>query len=413
MSENPMAVKVREYVNARLLKAAEATSTESASKQPSRPNDVSSWIDDAAQRSAQIFFTTHPTKFSHPDAGGSSIYVKAKTDPSAAYVSTNNTNGIEPDVGGNAAALGVAGLLLLEEGGTTLAEQLENNDVSALRSFARTEEQLAEWHSMLLRPLQDPLPRSHQLNKQVYFPLDDGSYHLLSPNSASSLASEMKRRIDASRFSEEASVVRKARKEETYHSSQYVYFPRIGVQKFGGTKPQNISLLASRNRGQFYLLCSAPPEWKDRDIPKLHSKDSFWKYYSSEAGSISYRLGAHLRRQPKNRTNIEIRGFREKRVDELVEKLMECAAWIQQQPSGWSQSTELTRAEQLWLDPLLDDPTFQEERLSSDWKAEISEQFARWLNSTLKRMKIETGDDEFREWRSILKTTMALVSEYF
>ena len=88
--------------------------------------------------------------------------------------------------------------------------------------------------------------------------MKDDSYHLLSVLSPSNLMFKLKERINL-RFSDEAKTAREARKNNKYHQDGYSEVFNISVIGFGGTKPQNISVLNNQNGGTSYLLLSVPP----------------------------------------------------------------------------------------------------------------------------------------------------------
>ncbi len=139
---------------------------------------------------------THALKFIHTDAKGSSIYAAAMVNSSdeenSHYVSTASIpSSIKIDVVGNAAALDVASLLQLEQNGESLIAVIARGDSSALQPFAESENQLSEWMNGFQQVLIPKELSSHTLAKQLYFPVGDNEYHLLSPLFASSLVQEL------------------------------------------------------------------------------------------------------------------------------------------------------------------------------------------------------------------------------
>lgn len=69
----------------------------------------------------------------------------------------------------------------------------------------------------------------------------------------------MYEKLTAGRFSEESKAIRDARKAGKWHSQPDIRFPNLAEMHFGGTKPQNISLLNSVRGGRVWLLPSMPP----------------------------------------------------------------------------------------------------------------------------------------------------------
>lgn len=368
------------------------------------------WLTDAAHRAKQINFVTHPIKFTHGDAKGSSIYaLGGGDDTSTTYVTTSTLKRPSIDVDGNAAALDVAGLLQLAADGMSVGQRIAEGDISALASFAENNVQLEDWRLGFAQALTNTELRTHTLAKQVYIPLPDGSYHLVSPLFASSLAQEIYTRVSDSRFSEESKELRRLRREKRHSPQTLVEFRDIAVQTYGGTKPQNISSKNSSRRGRAYLVSCEPPSWKNVPQPP-RNHDTFWRGYERRVWATVRRLIAFLEKLPDDANNLRIRDARAEFVDELIEQFLLYSTEIQAAfKPGWSIATELTRVEQFWLDPWSSDEGFQQERASSNWQRKLAEQFAFWLNRKLSAKKMLLKDTEYHEWRKLLEHKLALL----
>ncbi len=389
--------------------------------------DPNVWLCDAAARAKQISFATHPLKFTHPEAkGASSVYAlgsaganddgKDSTKDSA-YLCTAALAAPAIDVSGNAAALDVAQLLQLAHGGVTLAVMIAQNDMSALQPFAQNAEQLEDWRQSFQSVFADKDIRAHTLSKQVYFPLPDGSDHLLSPLFSSSLAQALFQRISDSRYPDAAKEARKLRREGKFSSVPTVDYVNVAVQKFGGTNAQNVSILNARRGGRAFLLSCQPPVWRNRILPSLNHKNAFWQAYARYDGRKAWHtvktLKAYLTQKADVDSTLEIRQNRADLVDELMDCLLQYAAELQgmREHSGWSADSKLSRAEQLWLDPYRNDADFRTERAKNDWQQEIARQFAAWLNEHLKSEKLEMKDVEHDEWAKLLDRKLARLKD--
>ena len=95
--------------------------------------------------------------------------------------------------------------------------------------------------------------------KQVYFPVGEAQYHLLSILTPSGLITRLKQSVDAMRFSEETKQAKESRKKNEHHEVGYSDIFDLTVTGYGGTQPQNVSVLNSQNAGRAYLLPSCPP----------------------------------------------------------------------------------------------------------------------------------------------------------
>lgn len=96
--------------------------------------------------------------------------------------------------------------------------------------------------------------------KQVYFHIVDDKCHLLSLLTHSGHLFELRHRIDALWFSDEIRQARECRRQRRYHADGYREILGVTAMGFGGSKPQNVSVLNSQNAGEAYLLASLPPK---------------------------------------------------------------------------------------------------------------------------------------------------------
>ncbi|WP_233958044.1 type I-F CRISPR-associated protein Csy1 [Pectobacterium versatile] len=364
-------------------------------------HEVRAWLTDAASRAGQISLVTHALKFTHSDAKGSSIF-SAATVADAKTLSTATLAQPAIDAVGNAAALDVAKLLQTEHEGDSLVAALQRGDHSALEALAESPEQLAQWLAGFQQVFTDRQPSSHKLAKQIYFPTENGEYHLLSPLYSSSLAQALHQRINAVRFGDEAKDIRKARKDNLWHDQLDISYPNLAVQNMGGTKPQNISSLNSSRSGRSYLLSCAPPQWNSVEKPPQQHECIFRSngeadYHTSDIVKSMRRFLLSVKKVQNNR---DIRQQRLHYLDQLIDQLFFYASSVQNLSAGWSAESELTRAQQLWLDPYRaeTDTVFRREREAGGWQKAVAYDFGRWLNRRLKHEELIFGEVERREW---------------
>lgn len=371
--------------------------------------EVRTWLTDAAARAGQISLVTHAVKYFHGDAKGSSVYSTVRNNETA-YLTTATLPSPAVDAVGNSAALDVAKLLQTEHEGDSLLASLKRGDFSALAALAENETQAEQWVSGFMQALSDKTLSTHQLAKQLYFPVSDaGEYHLLSPLYSSSLAHALYQRISHARYSEASVAARKARREGLWNSEAVQYFPDLAVQNMGGTKPQNISYLNSARGGKNHLLRCAPPQWQQSLKPPVSHK-TFLTAVSPKVTRVVSDLRRYLHTVYERDNTMEIRQQRAEYVDELIGMIFSYAAEIQSLTDlqGWSQQEDcvLKAAHQLWLDPLRQrtDPDFKLRREGGEWISEIAEDFAHWLNTRLKQdEKLNVGAVEFREWSVLMR----------
>ncbi|AJQ97037.1 type I-F CRISPR-associated protein Csy1 [Gynuella sunshinyii] len=370
------------------------------------------WLTDAASRAGQIKLVTHALKYTHGDAKGSSIYSDAENDSRMPYLCTTSLPDRAIDITGNAAALDIAGLLKLSAGGQTLYQCLANKDASALTAFAESDEQLNEWLQGFSRVFEVTDPSSHRLAKQVFFPVEGNTYHLLGALFSSSLVQAVHERIIHHRFSEESKHLREQRKKGLYANQPTIDFPGMAVQSFGGTKPQNVSQLNSLRGGKTFLFNAQPPAWQNQLKPPM-TRFAFWRRYTRQALPTVKRL-VKLLRSAKDFNNMEIRNRRANYVDALIEMFVLTGASIRALPNpGWSVESHISDTEKYWLDPDCPDVEFQQAREQSEWLDDLANQFAHWLNRQLRYYGFNVAAPEHGVWKREAKDALRKELEGF
>lgn len=352
-----------------------------------------SWLDSASKRASQLSVVTHVLKFIHGDAKGSNGHVNGSgksLNSSNEYISTSSPLNVYDDVVGNAASMDIAGLLLLQVNGTTFFESIIQGNRSLFTTFTDCEMRLTSWMNGFKAIAKETSLSSHTLAKQVYFPVNHGKYHLLAPLYPSSLSQTLFKKIEEARFSDKAKEARECKKKGEYSDTLITYYPGLAIQKFGGTKPQNISYLNSMRKGKSFLLRSAPPLWKSIKRPP-QKKSAFWKSYETNAKEELNHFKAYLI-SVKDRNDMYIRNQITEYIEQLVDLLILTASEIQTLAPGWSQTSELAQHEQIWLDPRCEACT--KSREIENWQDTIASTFATWLIQKLKHESLNFSDVE-------------------
>lgn len=380
------------------------------------------WLADAARRVGQIQTVTHALKATHPDARGSSLYVRPNDLPAHTEVGTHLLgDDFAQDVVGNAAALDVFKFLRIEVDGRPLLDWMQAGDTDlgqALHPNSTVAESWMAAFSALVR--NEAKAVSHELAKQIYWlagddPADDAGYHLLQPMFSSSLAHAVHGEIQDARFGEQNKQAREALRTRKPHDGGYREYRNLVARKLGGTKPQNISQLNSERGGVNYLLASLPPTWKQRGYFELRKRSSAFDAFLHYEG-VREQVGALvklLKEQENNPSTMAIRQARERIEQDLGASLAAFGLEQQQRYTpGWTREAdcELPLCERLWLDPGRaelparpsyeeDDAAFSSAYVQGDWADEVAKRFANWLNGKLREAGLTTvGDTEARHW---------------
>ncbi len=380
-------------------------------------HELETWITDAARRVGQIQQVTHAIKFTHPDARGTSLEAPGNQNVDRFTVGTHIIyENCRSDVVGNAAALDVYKFLRLEVGGKTLLERAIENDPALRAAFSGDKNQAQSWMSAFANITSSKnRSASHKLAKQVYWPLGNGEYHLLAPLFPTSLVDVVWNTIQKDRFSETAKAARNARRAGSSYSEGYREYPDMAIQKFGGTKPQNISQLNSDRHGENYLLSSCPPTWASERVRPPIGVSSVFDGWFGRRKSVRelIRILRDFLTRVQAINNVMIRNKRAELISYLRDELLQFAAEIHELPGGWSisKSCRLNMDEQCWLDPWRaeNDEIFCSLCRLDSWKDAVCKRFANWLNARLTTSTLRMGENEAREWQSVLAGELRMI----
>ncbi|WMP17574.1 type I-F CRISPR-associated protein Csy1 [Thiothrix lacustris] len=362
-------------------------------KKPAKPVEeieqdfrLDTWVVGAANRASQLSLVSHPGKFSHPDARITPVLFTGEYAPDG-YLRSGNANAGQ-DVVGNAAALDVyAFLSVVLDDGRSVLEHFEANSAELKAMLAVGEETFAAWRTAFLQiKAVDGGAKTHTNVKQVYFPVAEG-YHLLSVLYPSGLMTEHRERLRQMKFSDATKVARDARRKEQFHEQGFADMTGLLTLHFGGTKPQNISKLNSNNGGEAWLMPCLPPELQQN---YLHlPKADFFQWLRRDAEWYDILTALH-KLLLTDYNNIEIRQYRQRRIEQLFDWVMGRAVLLQQQPVGWSgkEGFRLPAAQRFWLDAAYRESNPAPEQ----WQETIARSMSEWVVTSYKRFRKKQGD---------------------
>jgi CRISPR-associated protein Csy1 len=313
------------------------------------------WLPNAAKRAGQISISTHPCTFSHPSARKNkngyvtSIIAESKRDADG-FLRAGNVDS-EPDALGNAAALDVYKFLtlIMSDGNTLLSHLQQESELSdaLLKSSGGDEAELRAGFLKMVATDQDVVTSSKI--KQVYFPVE-GDYHQLSILTNSANLYELRKRIDFIRFSDEAKDRRELKKSNKFSEHGFSEIFGLTTIGYGGTKPQNISVLNNQNAGKAHMLMSAPPSLTPRNI-KLPKEDFFVEVLNP--WHIKETFDAFHRIVKSERKTFNLREGRDYRIQEYVDyvlqKMWQLRNFIEEYEGELSSS--LKAHQKIWLYP--------------------------------------------------------------
>lgn len=383
-------------------------------------HQLNTWIPDAVNRMVkQLNFGTHISKGIHPDAKGDNVSFMATANLPSYLVGTHSINSTHLDANGNAAALPLAGFFNHEIAeGSKIRDLIVTDNADFISSLALDASTAKNYHQAFKKSLQNTLskPVTHERNKQVLWAtnpytaqsLADTQYITLIPLYPSVFTYEVYLKINELRYSDANKLARDNRFKVNAEQQPYVSMPDLATVQLGGTKPQNVSQLMSKQGGRNYLLPSLPP--------KLEQKNSFSLSKFSQNIFDSKNFKFQMRHDidfifsviKDSRNNVDIRDKRKDAIDRILHKLFAIAQQLQTaMPVGWSKDYQLVNHQKLWLDPrradLANEAQFAQDYATTAWQDEVINDFANWLNVVIREefqaLKFTIGDSEHIEWQ--------------
>ena len=362
------------WLKAKLKADMDETAQQDLHNEANEKFSLATWLPDAAKRVTQLSMVSHPSKFSHPSAKTSAIIAQCST-ANDGYLRTGNIN-YALDVFGNAAAMDVYKFLSLTlTDGQTVLTHIENDSEVIKPILTINTANYDELKQGFISIKQaDTSTKTDRLIKQVYFPVEE-NYHLLSILTPSGLLTKIKTKLDEMRFSEATKEAKAHKKDNKFHPTGFEDLLNLSVTAYGGTQPQNVSVLNSQNAGRAYLLPSTPPTLQKRDI-RLPTydffKNSLWR------GQFKENFVALHKLMISDINNITIRQGIINRIKFIIDQVLEKAFVIRASSIAWSETEhykQLPLAQRIWLDDI-----HLEQRTTDDsWLTQIGERFASWI----------------------------------
>ena len=356
-----------------------------AEKKSVSPGD---WLADTARNAGKCVFASHIGRFTNPEVTVN-WQAKIKDKPEEGYVSTASAS-CSNDVFVAANYMATASLLQLKlEDDRTVYSHLLADDDYLKADITATGKDYGEIRSALLEIKNCEKPGSTDRRlRQVYFPVGEGDYHLLTVLPPSSLMQEVRRRIRDMEEEARQACDKKSEKYGNIHTRIY----NLTQVKFGGTKPQNLSLNNNKQGGRSYMLPSLPPVLEERSIAyprKDFFRDTLW------AGNFRHLFLQLHACYKDSRHNLEARQRIRGVEHQIMDRVLYSVYKLRDGEAGWSASRGISKPQAIWLD----DKYLKERQEDEAWQEEIAKDFSSWFMLTYERLmkqdKIMLGDGEF------------------
>ena len=379
------------------------------------------WLEDSSHRAQQLSYTTHPSKFSHPDAK-INHFIADKEKRDDGLLRSGNAGSIL-DVVGNAACLDVHKFLSI----------ILSNQLSIMDNFLQDTKEirlLIEAEKLDYKSIRGAYlkiqengqtDQSSTKLKQVYFPVtsstdEETNYHLLSLLTSSSILYELKNHISQEiNFSEQNKQARKTRKDEggkkeAEFSLQINEIKGLTEIGFGGSQPQNISYTNSQNGGIAFLLNSMPPSLARRKVqlPKTSFYQNTLKYkaFKELFSDLNKAINTPIAR-------INTDKMRDGIIREIFYHIHQVAKDVRRVDGGWSNSLtyeNLPQWQKIYLDSANSELRVDEEK-NANYQQECIKSSVKWIRNTYdKQFKENLGDDELKHFTTVITDLQYILS---
>lgn len=377
------------------------------------------WLDLAVNSMAkQLKFGTHISKGIHPDAKGDNVNFIPKQQRPNTLVGTHSLANPALDANGNAAALPLASFFDFDVAeGVKVRDLILADNEQFIASLSDDKETASDYHARFKQVLQSTMenPTTHERNKQMLWVTnDDTANHLdelqyinIIPLYPSALSYEVYLKINQLRYSDENKKALENRFKPNAKHTPYVSMKDLATVQLGGSKPQNISQLMSRQGGRNYLLPSLPPKMaQSREFALSKFVENFFhsktlKYHIHDDFEYVIQVVKDARKIK------DVRDKRKDAIDRMLHTIFAIAHTLQEKSAGWSKDYALSLSQKVWLDPYRADLDGEEEfaqyKSQNEWQKEILDDFASWFNNELREqfqnLKYDIADAEFIEWK--------------
>lgn len=347
---------------------------------------------------------THVGKYTHPDSKVFLYYRGTETCVDD-YICSDTVKGRLDIVVSSSANSDIVSFLMkkLNTKGETVFDDLSNGGANVkkeLDSLGLDFNVLKEgFDSLLKKPVESP-KETEDILKQVFFPVNEYEYHLLTPIISSSLLYEESKRINSWNKN-----VRQCR------DSKYECFGQEGCEirnvmqiSFGGAQPHNISGLNSTQKGKYSIIEAMPPILKKKNI-RIPRKNFFFETIYYKRYTDLFRRMHHLLLWRIRVNNKNSRDKLEVCVLDIIDEILASVYQLRQEPAGWSETSTLTQAQKIWLDEL-----YTIQRKESEWIPEIGLDFSRWLIEVYEKVMgtkaVKLGDDWLILFKRIIEESL-------
>lgn len=388
---------------------------------------LANWLPEQAAKINSRALTTHPSTFTDTATGIGKKNRKNQTFVTPiiyqgdrqkdGFLRSGNVICKTIDSVGNAAEMAIENFLRLKlADGASLLDHIENETdlAKSMLSIDGHDYNTLRTELLAIKAQHQEQSTSSKI-KQVYFPVGEG-YHQLSLLTPSCYLFELRQRIDQLRFAEQNKATRELKRKGEYSKHGFSEIYGITTIAFGGTKPQNASMLSSKNGGKAHLLLSLPPTLQTRTLRLPQHNfftDTFNPFRIKETFQAFHRLlyiskdkPEHLNDKQQSKENQRYKPSRAAvhnilaaRIQDYIEHIILIMWQIRQQfaKNEIPLPKTLPTYQKIWLFPDRQD----ERNQTNDWLTQLIKELARQFIANYEKVigkkYIQLGDAELNE----------------
>ncbi len=372
-------------------------------------HEVSSWLNNWAEKARDISFATHVAKLTHSSSKSTSIDDRT-TSKNPRYLTTSTIKDLIIDTAtANAASAPAGEILTLKVNDKSLLDFVKENNPAPFEELSENQTEVASWMNGFKQAYEKDRKNSHFLSKQVFFPVNEERYHLLLPLVSSSMAHELYLKFQKF-FDDDSEQAREQRKNNKYHPGLVVSYPKKATLKVPG-KPQTASSLNQERRGVLTLVAALPPKWTGKQTLPLHQTNLFDR-------NLGYKLREEIKELQDLLRMIKAKeiGLKKPEMHRVIVKDVNNIAQavfdevnkinLFSEQKGWTINSHFPLHQQLLFEPEREDDTALAEKNSKQWLEQIADDFSAWLNAQLKHKTLNLTPVQQRLWTDIFSPAL-------
>lgn len=223
---------------------------------------------------------------------------------------------------------------------------------------------------------------SHVLAKQIYIPIGQDQYHVISPVKSSALAHKVYNCITSSRSKDNC--INLARKQNQPHDGIYIRFAKPAFLSVTKSNHQNASKLNGTRRGGLLFFQALPPQWKTNFLPPKNLKQFLARCKTSTCSEVFKEIKdlLYILKKENLTINLNRRNILGEKIASIADEVIHQILFIEQSyTTGWSENSDLEPYVRAFLDPIQQlDISQVEYKHHVD---EFTEQVARWISQNI------------------------------